>query len=72
MMTVMIMESKYNGKSDDNGSKAEIHDSGTQFENKEPKIDSIYHGLELVPPGKDDRGILGVPDGWVPHDPPLV
>lgn len=42
----MIMESKYKVKSDDNGSKAEIHVSGTQFENKEPKIGSIYHEFE--------------------------
>ncbi len=49
----------YNGDSDDDGSEAEIHDSGTVFESDEPTIDNLY-GVELIP-GQDNGGILGTP-----------
>ena len=59
---------EYTGDSDDDGSEAEIHDSGTVFESDEPTIDDLY-GVELIP-GQDDGGILGAPEGWIPPGPP--
>ncbi len=40
-------DSEYNSDSYGNGSEAEIHDSGTQFEGEEPTINGMY-GVELV------------------------
>ena len=52
-----------NGDSGDDGSEAEIHDAGTQFETMENTIDDIY-GVDFQP------GLPGAPKGWLPPGPP--
>ncbi|KAL7425562.1 hypothetical protein ACHAXH_000395 [Discostella pseudostelligera] len=51
------------GCSGDDGSEAEIHDAGTEFEPMENTIDDMY-GVDFV------QGLPGSPDGWSPPGPP--
>ena len=51
------------GCSGDDGSEAEIHDAGTEFEPMENTIDDMY-GVDFV------QGLPGSPDSWSPPGPP--
>ncbi len=51
------------GCSGDDGSEAEIHDAGTEFEPMENTIDDLY-GVDFV------EGLPGAPEGWSPPGPP--